>query len=674
MISTRFVLILYATLIQCLLLQNDLFSQKKLLFRFNADYSLDSPLQTPATTKNVNINERVDDSEELARGTDGWDYSTRNTAYFYKDSSFIRSMDNISMSLFGAVDLSGELWLKPFSQNGTLFCWDDSTSQHGICVFIQNGTITSRCRFVNEVYNLTTPTKPQLNKWVYINWTCAVKNDSIKQSIYFDGILQIERSQSLISTVGFVTLNAPVSLGFSDESNIPVQQFSGEMYAVNLKSYIPENTYLTTHIPGDGSAYFGIVNYHDYPLNSGIKPIDLRITSNPTPVIKTIFVPYLNDEFIPQGITNSHEDEDYQNADSMIYISMYHKTVAGDIRTKRSIIVEIDPGKNCKVRRCFQLRGAQQANHNGGIAFKNGYIYVASSGHIERYQLPDYEGEDSEKYQELTSTYSNLFQVQSKASFMTYFQDSVWVGDYRRAGEATPYLYGYPLNDQGAVLTTVTPKRYRLPLQTQGVAWKIFDGEKYLFISTSGGDAGSKISRCHFTKLSRTAIPEPDTVFNIPAGGEDLSFDVQGNLLNVSESGAKYFQKRSSPWKTFYPFIFIISEDELFRDIQVSSVELAKKTELLPTFQLYQNYPNPFNTHTVIEFYVRESKEIQLQIYNLLGQQIRTLIDRTNEAGHHRVVWDGSDSNNEPVPGGIYFYLIRSGNKFVAKRKMILLK
>lgn len=663
-----------AVLLNGLGLSNKLFCQKKILFRFNADYDLTSLLQTPVTISNVNINERTEDSEELARGADGWGYSTRNTAYFYTDSSSIRSIDNISISLFGAVELSGELWLKPISSDGALFYWDDSSKAHGFSLFIEQGKLTFRARFMSEVYNLTTVTELELNTWTHINWTCAVKNDSIRQEIYVNGTQQVEKKQLLISPVGFVTLNAPVTLGFSFETELPVQQFLGEMYAVNFKSYIPGNSYLTTPIPKDGSAYSGIANYHGYALDSQKQNVDLRISINPTPVIATAFVPYLNDEFIPQGITNKYEDEDYQQTDSLVYISMYHKTVEGTIRLKRSIIVEIDPGDNYRVRRCFRLKGALQTNHNGGIAYKNGYIYVASSGNIERYQLPEFEGGGAEKYQDLTTVYTNLYQVQSKASFVTYFQDSVWVGDYRTSNEATPYLYGYALDTQGNVVISVSPKIYRLPYQTQGVAWKIYNDTKYLFISTSGGDAGSKISRCHVNKLSRTSSPQADTVFNLPAGGEDLSFDGNSNLLNVSESGAQFFQKRFSPWKTFYPFIFIISEAKLFRDIAVSSVKMAPGKTTPNSFQLFQNYPNPFNQHTIIEFEVNKPSDVKLELYNMLGQTVKLLCNRFVEAGYYRFVWDGMDQNSKLVPGGIYFYQIRTGEKKAVMKKMIFLK
>jgi probable HAF family extracellular repeat protein len=95
---------------------------------------------------------------------------------------------------------------------------------------------------------------------------------------------------------------------------------------------------------------------------------------------------------------------------------------------------------------------------------------------------------------------------------------------------------------------------------------------------------------------------------------------------------------------------------------------------LLPKqFELGQNYPNPFNPSTTISFALPERTHVVLDIYNVLGQRIRGLLDESETAGIHSVVWDGRDGSEHTVSSGVYFYRITT-EKFSASRKMLLLK
>lgn len=90
-------------------------------------------------------------------------------------------------------------------------------------------------------------------------------------------------------------------------------------------------------------------------------------------------------------------------------------------------------------------------------------------------------------------------------------------------------------------------------------------------------------------------------------------------------------------------------------------------------FSLGQNYPNPFNPSTRITFSLTESANINLEIYNILGQQIRALISGNLTAGEHAVTWDGRDDRGESVSAGMYIYTLQNeGQRF--SRKMLLLK
>jgi hypothetical protein len=96
--------------------------------------------------------------------------------------------------------------------------------------------------------------------------------------------------------------------------------------------------------------------------------------------------------------------------------------------------------------------------------------------------------------------------------------------------------------------------------------------------------------------------------------------------------------------------------------------------ETLPEgYALEQNYPNPFNPSTSIAFSVKEVGVVQLSIYNLHGQEVRTLINGQMNTGFHSVNWDGKDERGQTVPSGVYLYKLRV-NGFAQTRKMTFMK
>ena len=103
-------------------------------------------------------------------------------------------------------------------------------------------------------------------------------------------------------------------------------------------------------------------------------------------------------------------------------------------------------------------------------------------------------------------------------------------------------------------------------------------------------------------------------------------------------------------------------------DLTVSSVGSNTTDKFISTFQLYQNYPNPFNPSTTIKFSVPKSEKVTLKIYNLLGQEVATLVSDNLNAGDYTYSW-----NAESLAGGVYIYKVQAGS-FLQVRKMVFLK
>lgn len=90
-------------------------------------------------------------------------------------------------------------------------------------------------------------------------------------------------------------------------------------------------------------------------------------------------------------------------------------------------------------------------------------------------------------------------------------------------------------------------------------------------------------------------------------------------------------------------------------------------------FTLSPNYPNPFNPETNISFALPENSLVNLKVYNLSGQLVKTLVDSNLPAGTYTVTWNGTNSAEEKVASGIYFYRLSAGT-YSQTRKMCLLK
>ena len=117
-------------------------------------------------------------------------------------------------------------------------------------------------------------------------------------------------------------------------------------------------------------------------------------------------------------------------------------------------------------------------------------------------------------------------------------------------------------------------------------------------------------------------------------------------------------------------FIFV---DALTGEI-VTAVEGPGDPGNLPgEFSLQPNYPNPFNAQTVIGYTLPRASHVEVAIYNILGQRVRTLIDEIQPAGHHHVQWDGSDDGGRPLASGLYFCRMRA-EEFTEARKMVLMQ
>ena len=112
--------------------------------------------------------------------------------------------------------------------------------------------------------------------------------------------------------------------------------------------------------------------------------------------------------------------------------------------------------------------------------------------------------------------------------------------------------------------------------------------------------------------------------------------------------------------------------EEISSDFEDDS-KLTGKSPLPQDFGAFQNFPNPFNATTQIRYALAENAQVRLEIFNILGQKVKVLVDEYQTAGYKQVVWDGRNGSGDAVSSGVYFYRINAG-KNSQVLKMSLLK
>jgi hypothetical protein len=203
------------------------------------------------------------------------------------------------------------------------------------------------------------------------------------------------------------------------------------------------------------------------------------------------------------------------------------------------------------------------------------------------------------------------------------------------------------------------------------------------------------ITRINFAQYSFDWIyADPDTIY--ADGGNtysEISVKVIDEFSLPVENVPVCFQA------TFGNIIYEINTDEngigvtTFWDSGESGVSLitayvdVDTTEthvvILPTNSLndnifspitINNFPNPFNPSTTIEFSIQNDSKIELSIFNIKGQKVKTLINNQMQNGKHSIIWNGDDDNGNSVSSGIYYYKLNLNGKTEEIKKCLLLK
>ena len=198
-------------------------------------------------------------------------------------------------------------------------------------------------------------------------------------------------------------------------------------------------------------------------------------------------------------------------------------------------------------------------------------------------------------------------------------------------------------------------------------------------IATGGADAEAYESCLVRVSNLTVSNPFPDAPSNFgefmvnDGSGDlrvdDLAFDFRGNRDSTFALNDHIDEIIAVHYYSYGNYKIIPRTKD---DIHGHTTDIEQPA-VVSDFQLKQNYPNPFNPTTTIEFYLAKQGNYRLDIYDVLGRKVRSLLNGSQPAGAQRITWDGKDDSGKMVSAGIYFYTLK-GENFKQTRKMLLIK
>ena len=594
-------------------------------------------LSSIVETRSVEAGPFLDPRERLARWPGGWGYVPVWAAEFEGASSTLWGGPFEDVNQPAGPRLTAEVWLRLLETNAhNVLLSNRIGSNDGFTLGLESQVPYYEVVIGGVVYRIAGSTEVHTDKDVWIAATAEYTfSDALILKLYRDGKLETETSFPATITSPYV-IQHPFFVGTeaagSQDAPSLKGTINGLVFAAVVRDYVAHPLYLSTIPPFDGSAYFGKPAFHDYPVESFRLPMDLRIDLYLTPIVQRFYLPHVNDSFIPQGTAVVSDDSGYAK---LIYVSYYHRTRSNRLRTQRSIVAEIDVGTS-RVRRTFRLDGQLRTAHVGGVAVVGEAFYVASEGLLERYLIPPYE-ETGSKYVELLPDTGGSRAVLSKASFVSTFQDTLWVGDYRTASQQQPYLYGYPLDEDGLIVQGASPVIYPIPRRIQGVDFHTVGSTVYVFMARNRNSREAEVLRFRRSDL-RPGMPAGwEASITFPHGIEDLAFSSDGTLWTNSESGTDYYQRRAG-WSSFYPFVYGVNLSELL--VHVESTPPAQVARLDLQLEIF---PNPATDQLHISYALDKPTPVRLRLIDLLGRQTRDMVYPAQTSGIHHFTWKIDD-------------------------------
>jgi len=163
-------------------------------------------------------------------------------------------------------------------------------------------------------------------------------------------------------------------------------------------------------------------------------------------------------------------------------------------------------------------------------------------------------------------------------------------------------------------------------------------------------------------------IPLGDArVYGLSFPGDNFALTHGGSASNdMNGNGKPEFLIAYEDGDSLQSWIVMIEGDG------TTAIELDLGNQVLKSYTLHQNYPNPFNPSTMISYQIPVRENVSLKVYDLLGREVKSLVNEVVEAGMHEINWDGTNNAGDQVASGIYVYKLNAGKHQLHKRMTLV--
>ena len=338
-----------------------------------------------------------------------------------------------------------------------------------------------------------------------------------------------------------------------------------------------------------------------------------------------------------------------------------------------------------------------QDNRNGNSDIYAQYHKAGSATNSNNFRVNDDNGTAAQR--------SPVVGIDKNGNFVIVWQDErngdADIYAQRYSADGTPQGNNFQINDGGSSTWQGSPAMTMDSVGNFIVVWASFAGGENIFARRFQADGTSlgPSFQVNDNNNSRTSSPSIAmdkngnfivTWVDWRDGDENIyaqrfeadGTPVGGNFRVNSNTNKAQFSPDVKLWKGQIYNVWVSNHvGGTGYDIWANVLDWNNPTTFLSQsdyttvtkFQLFPNFPNPFNPSTTITFDLSKTQKVLLEIFDLSGRLIKTLVNEKESSGFHQVVWDGTDNTGQPVASGIYLYRLKVANRSQT-RKMFLLR
>ena len=330
------------------------------------------------------------------------------------------------------------------------------------------------------------------------------------------------------------------------------------------------------------------------------------------------------------------------------------------------------------------IHGSDTTAHNLSIDTATGYAYILKQDYLGFRVVNLADPENPEDVLSFTYGYLNDLYARNDTVYVCeYFAGSFSIFDFSDKNNPellarvdvpnSGYVHNiWPTDDGSHVMTTEETVDQTVKM------WNIEDMENIQLVGEYLGSNGY----AHSTHI----MGDFAYISHYSAGVTVVDISDPTNLIEVAQYDTYPFNDIPDPagsgcWGA-YPFtqngmVFASNLEGYLTIMQFTETNIsiidAELKQIPNQIILHQNYPNPFNPVTKLRYSIPENGLVKIIIYDMMGRQVKTLVNQSQDAGYRSVIWDATNDFEKPVSAGIYLYQIQAG-EYIHTKKMVLLK